>query len=284
MALTTSLRHRFYFVWLKNGNSVASPEHPDASSFHLHKVVAVSGITGAIAVTGWALDNIEVARVEIRRAPVFGEGNSLIYIGDAVFVEGSRPDVETANAGAPFNYRGGWGYMMLTNFLPSSGNGSFTLYAIATDMEGNQTTLGNKTIICDNANGTLPFGTIDAPTQGGIASGTYRNWGWALTPQSSSIPADGHTVSVWVDGLLVGNVGSGAPRGDITSLFPGYDTTTAVHYLDLDTTAYENGVHTIHWIVADDAVPANADGIGSRYFVIENTSPDQAASEVGGKH
>ncbi len=258
------------------GNSTGSP----FGSFDT-PANASTGIAGAIAVTGWALDDIEVMGVQLWRSPVTGEGSSLVFIGDAVLVEGSRPDVETSYPVSPFNYRAGWGYMMLTNFLPNQGNGTFRFYAIATDQEGHQTTLGNKTITSDNANGILPFGTIDTPTQGGTVSGTaYRNWGWALTPLPVpvTIPADGHTISMWVDGLRVGNVGSGAPRGDITSLFPGYDTTTAVHYLDFDTTAYENGVHTIHWIVADDAVPANADGIGSRYFVIENTgssAPDK---------
>src|SRR5206468_2848243 len=58
-----------------------------------------TGIAGAIAVTGWALDNIEVSKVDIWRERVGNEpvaSNGLVYIGDAVFVAGARPDVETA--------------------------------------------------------------------------------------------------------------------------------------------------------------------------------------------
>ncbi len=228
-----------------------------------------SNIAGNIAVTGWVLDDIEATSVRIWRAPVSGEGSSLIFVGDAVFVEGSRPDVEIANPSSPFNYRAGWGYMMLTNFLPNQGNGTYTFYAIAEDREGHQTTLGTKIISCNNASATLPFGTIDTPTQGGTVSGNYRNFGWALAQPGNRIPSNGSTMSVWVDSIRVGNVGAGAARGDITSLFPGYDTSSAVHYLDLNTTTFENGVHTIHWIVTDDH--GFADGVGSRFFVIENT-------------
>ena len=62
-----------------------------------------------------------------------GEGTQLIYIGEAVLVEGARPDVETAHPDNPMNYKAGWGYMMLTYFLPNQGNGTFTLHAIAAD-------------------------------------------------------------------------------------------------------------------------------------------------------
>ncbi len=80
-----------------------------------------TGVTGNIPVSGWALDDIEVTGVEIWRDPVGTEPNSLHFIGDAVFMEGKRPDVEQLWPGWPFNYRAGWGYMMLTNMLPWPG-------------------------------------------------------------------------------------------------------------------------------------------------------------------
>ncbi|MCP5045940.1 MAG: BACON domain-containing protein, partial [bacterium] len=129
----------------------------------------------SIPVTGWALDDIRVSSVKIFR----GTSESPVYIGDAVFIEGARPDVERAYPGYPSNYKAGWGYMLLTNFLPNSGNGTFTLRAIAEDVEGNSVTLGTRTITCDNANAVKPFGAIDTPTQGGTASGGgFINWGW----------------------------------------------------------------------------------------------------------
>jgi hypothetical protein len=229
-------------------------------------------VYGSIPVTGWALDDIEVERVKIYRE----EGKDLVYIGDAVFVEGARPDVEVAYPTYPKSYRAGWGYMMLTNFLPGGGNGTFIIHAIAEDKEGNKVTLGKKTIICDNAHAFKPFGALDAPPQGGIASGpSFVNFGWALTPQPNIIPIDGSTINVWIDGVNVGNPVYNNYRADIATLFPGYvNSNGAVGYFYIDTTQYENGVHTIQWTALDSA--GNVDGIGSRYFIIQNTGESGA--------
>jgi hypothetical protein len=229
-----------------------------------------TGITGNIPVTGWAVDDIEVDRVEIWRDPAPGEGLSRVYLGDAVFIEAARPDIEQRMGSYPFAYRAGWGFMLLTNYLPNQGNGKFVLHAYAYDIEGNRAILGKKTITCDNANSVMPFGTIDTPAQGGVASGSaFMNWGWVLTPQPNSIPLDGSTLVVFVDGVPVGNVTYGFARSDIQALFPGYmNTDIAVGYFVLDTTTYENGIHSIAWRVEDDA--GNVTGIGSRFFRIQN--------------
>ncbi|NIM14056.1 MAG: hypothetical protein GTO45_18595 [Candidatus Aminicenantes bacterium] len=237
-----------------------------------------STVMSSIPVTGWVLDDIEVTSVKIYRAPVDNEGSGLIYIGNAVMVDGARPDVEQAYPDYPLNYQAGWGYMLLTNFLPNQGNGSFTLYAKARDKEGNTVTLGSKTIICDNANAVKPFGAIDTPSQGGIAAGPdYVNFGWALTPQPNTIPMDGSTITVWVDGVPLGSPVYNQYRKDIATLFPGYNNSDgAVGYFYLDTTSYFNGVHTIAWSVQDNA--GNKDGVGSRYFTIINSGSSSRAN------
>jgi hypothetical protein len=161
--------------------------------------------------------------------------------------------------------------MLLTHFLPDSGNGTFVLHAIATDVVGKTTTLGTKTIYCDNANAVKPFGAIDTPTQGGIAYGDrFVNWGWVLTPQPNSIPTDGSTINVYVDGVNLGHPTYNNYRADIASLFPGYaNSNGSAGFFYLDTTGYENGVHTIQWTATDSG--GNTDGIGSRYFSINNS-------------
>ena len=125
---------------------------------------------------------------------------------------GARPDVQATYPNAPFNYRGGWGYMLLTNFLPNasgsgaSGNGTYKLHAIITNASGQTLDLGARTITVDNAHASKPFGTIDTPDQGGTASGNaYVNFGWALTQNPYVIPTDGSTISVIVDGVAVGH-------------------------------------------------------------------------------
>jgi len=235
-----------------------------------------SVVSGSIPVSGWALDDIGVQSLQI----FIERGKSQVYIGDAVFVAGARPDIEQAYPEYPNNYKAGWGYMMLTNFLPNGGNGTFNIHAIATDMEGHQVTLGTKTIVCDNANAVKPFGAIDTPAQGGTASGSdYVNFGWALTPLPNTIPIDGSTMQVWVDGVSLGNPIYNQFREDIATLFPNYSNSNgAVGYFHLDTTLYENGVHTIAWSAADDA--GNVDGIGSRYVSILNSETTAASKKA----
>jgi hypothetical protein len=217
-----------------------------------------STVRSSVPFTGWALDDIGVESVKIYSK----ENGSLYYIGDAVFVEGARPDVELYYPDYPNNNRAGWGYMMLTYFLPGGGNGTYTFCAIATDVEGNETTLATRTVTIDNANAVKPFGAIDFPTQGGEAAGSsFKNSGWVLTPMPNKVPEDGSTINVYVDGVNLGHPIYNIYREDVATLFPGYANSNGAHaYFDLDTTAYANGVHTIYWTATDNA--GNTDGIG----------------------
>ena len=103
-------------------------------------------VSGAVAVGGWALDDLEVARVLIYRNAVAGEPASLVFLGTAVFVPGARPDVERAYPTMPRNDRAGFGFMILTNMLPNQGNGEFRIHVVAQDVEGRETVLGSRTI------------------------------------------------------------------------------------------------------------------------------------------
>jgi len=248
-----------------------------------------TGIAGAIPVTGWALDQIEVANVDILREPVVGEPpGTLILIGTAVFVADARPDVQGLYPALPLNYRAGWGYQLLTNFLPNSsgsgalGNGTYRIHAIAHSRSGQATDLGTKTITVDNAHASKPFGTIDTPTQGGTISGSdYVNFAWALTPQPFLIPLDGSTITVVVDGAILGHPVYNQFRSDIANLFPGYaNSGGAVGFFHLNTTTLANGVHTISWNVFDNG--GRGEGIGSRYFNVFNSGGPVAEPEEPG--
>jgi len=249
-----------------------------------------TGVAGAIPVTGWALDSVEVTKVDIWRDPIAGEAtgsNGLVYIGDAVFVADARPDVEGLFPAAPLNYRAGWGYSLLTNFLPNNnggtggpGNGAYGLHAIAHNKSGAILDLGTRTITVDNAHATKPFGTIDTPGQGGTASGSaYINFGWALTQNPNVIPFDGSTITVYVDNLPLGHPTYNQFRSDIANLFPGHQNSNgAVGFFYIDTTKVTNGVHTISWTVFDNV--GHGDGIGSRFFNVQNNgSGGNAAPE-----
>jgi len=243
-----------------------------------------STVFGSIPVTGWVLDDIATQKVSLYREQDASHPDVLVFIGDAVFVEGARPDVETAYPTYPNNYKAGWGYMLLTNFLPSGGNGTFVLHAKAQDYAGNLTSLGTKTIICNNAAAVKPFGAIDTPPQGGSASGTgYVNFGWALTPLPNTIPTNGSTISVYIDGISVGHPVYNQYRADIATLFPGYNNTNgAIGYFYFNTTSYDDGVHTIAWLVSDNG--GNTDGIGSRFFTIQNSSGSTSTGNPGSRY
>lgn len=230
-----------------------------------------TGASGSIAVTGWTLDDSAVMAVRILRDPVENEpAGSPVFLGTAVMVTGARPDVAALYPSHPFNDRAGWGYLLLTNMLPDQGTGTYTLHAFADDASGHSTLLGSRTITCDNATATRPFGAIDTPAQGQTISGSaYVNFGWALTPQPKQIPPDGSTITVLVDGVAVGHPLYNNFRSDVAGLFPGRaNSAGAVGAFTLDTTTLANGVHTIAWIVTDSANAS--EGIGSRYFLVHN--------------
>jgi hypothetical protein len=175
------------------------------------------------------------------------------------------------------SYRAGWGYMLLTNFLPHSsggsaggGNGIFSLHVLATNKAGQVLDLGTRTITVDNAHATKPFGTIDTPGQGATVAGSaFVNFGWALTQSPNCIPIDGSTINVYVDGVPSGHPAYNQFRSDIASLFPGLcNSNGGVGFFYIDTTQLANGVHTISWAATDNV--GHSDGIGSRYFTVAN--------------
>jgi hypothetical protein len=224
--------------------------------------------SGELGITGWAVDDIGLAAVSVFRQPV-GNERDLIFIGNATFVPGARPDVQGTFPDRPQNDQAGWGYMLLTNMLPNGGSGTFTLVVMATDVDGHTATIGTRRIVGQNSLSVRPFGTIDTPRQGEVVSGTYVNFGWALTPQSKMIPTDGSTIDVYIDGLVAGHPAYGFPRSDIQTLFPGYaNTDGAVGDFIIDTTTLANGLHSIAWVVHDNL--GATQGIGSRFFTVAN--------------
>ena len=238
-----------------------------------------TGVTGAVPFTGWALDDIEVTRVTVCRAAFGAEvapvdpncgGAAQIFVGFAVFIDGARPDVAGVYSTYPANTKGGWGFMVLTNMLPSQGNGTFQFFMWARDPEGHAVVLGTRTLTCDNAHATKPFGAIDTPTQGGVASGAnFAVFGWVLSRVAHADPPGGGTVTVLVDSVAVGSPGGWAARSDLTALFPGFPgINNALGVYGLNTSTYSNGIHTIVWVVTDSA--GMTEGIGSRYFTVSN--------------
>ena len=227
-------------------------------------------VTGEMGVTGWALDDVGVSRVDIYRSSVAGEPAGLVYIGRAVFIRGARPDVQAIfpNAAEPDN--AGWGLMVLTNFLPNQGNGTFMLHAYAVDAAGLQTHLGTRRIVAANAGSARPFGTIDTPAQGG----PYREPLPTLAGLSRRSPARFPSTaarSTCMSTVSTAGIPYNNNRQDIATMFPGLNNSTgAVGFMSIDTTTLSNGLHTIEWVVTDSA--GQASGMGSRFFRVQNGS------------
>jgi len=285
------------------------------------------GAQGAIAMTGWVVDDVGVAHVRIYRQCLAFEnqaacqpvlGTSVVFVGEASVISGARPDVEALYPTLPAANSAGWGFLILSNLLPNipaasasgGGVGTFTLFAVATDQEGNQKLLGRNvndatptTVTVANDTIAKPFGAIDTPGQGATVSGTLNNFGWALTPDPGTtvlIPTAGTSINVFVDGAVVGQatynlcrgtVGNPVPAGtlcddDVSSIFRGAGTL----YRNLDagrgpiglrtinTAGLSNGLHTISWGVTDSA--SRSEGIGSRYFTVLNSSADVATDRA----
>lgn len=239
----------------------------------------ITGVTGAISVTGWGLSWAGVETIAMWREPVTGEptqSNGLVFLANTAIIPGSRPDVAAAYPGYP-NNNYGFGGQILTNELPNStgtagvGNGTWTIHVIVTDTSGEATDIGKRTVSADNAQAVLPFGTIDTPTNGGTASGiAFVNFGWAVTPNPANvIPKDGSTITVFIDNVPQGHPVYNNYRVDIATLFPNLQNSNgAVGYYKIDTTKLTPGLHQIAWAVKDSA--GNKTGLGSRYFIVQN--------------
>jgi hypothetical protein len=105
-------------------------------------------------------------------------------------------------------------------------------------------------------------------------------WGWTLTPQPATIPVDGSTLWVFVDGVSLGHPVYNLYRTDVSTLFPGLQNSTGpVGYYYLDTTRLANGMHTIAWSVTDNL--NRIEGIGSRLFFVHNAGASPASVSPG---
>ena len=273
-------------------NAITSPQHiavtldiyeqdgPPIGS--MDSPVDGSYVSGSIPISGWALDDIEVTRVDIKRPagpndiPDRIGTDGLVHMGEAIFLDRTRLDIPDAYPDYPLTHKGGWGYVLRTYQLPNKGTGPFTIFAIATDTSGQSVNIGTRTIYCDNISGSLPFGAIESPERGEVMPGkSFTSTGWALTPPPSSIPEDGSTIWMWIDGMRLGHPVYNQYREDIASLFPEYFNSqgAGVTY-DFNTTPYPDGDHTLFLSATDNAGSTKA--IDATYFTIMNGDTDDS--------
>jgi hypothetical protein len=232
--------------------------------------VPVEGATvsGYVQVIGFALDGNLVSNVD-----VFVDGTgpaNLITTAGGANINLPRPDVIQF-----FPQYGGTagrfpGYE--TSFKASLfSNGSHTVFVRITDVDGCSFFLTSRTVIIDNARNQPPFGSVDfpQPDSGVSGNGVLTVAGWALDDRTVD------HVDVFVDGLIERQAVTGFPRADVAANYPDNpDAIFAGFVLNIDSTRYANGVHTVTVKAVDDQGQQGL--LGVRRVQMFNNSPNLA--------
>ena len=234
-------------------------------------------VSGSVGVTGWVVDDVEATAVRIYRMGIAGDAPDAlgrVYIGDAVRVDDARPDVEAAFTTSPMNYRAGWGYLLLTNFLPNGGNGTFVLRAYAADREGHEALIGSRTIVARQFD---RHQAVWRDRHAGPGRNDFRRDLQQLRVGSRARSVDGvagirrqcQRHHRWSRGRVAGRLDeSRGPRCAVPGSHLPRASRNALGVYTFDTRAYADGIHTISWGVSTN--DQQVDGIGSRYFNIDN--------------
>ena len=177
---------------------------------------AGQSLSGTVTVSGWALDNSQVAGVD-----VLIDG---IAAGSALYGS-SRPDVSGVYPQAPPN--SGYSYALDTTRYA---NGSHQLLVRALDVYGNTAILSQRTIVVNNSGGQPPDTTAPSVMISSVSTNSSRA---ELTVRMQATDAVGVTrLELYVDGQLVGTDTTPPYRIEFltASLSPGTHQITARAY------------------------------------------------------
>ena len=150
-------------------------------------------------------------------------------------------------------------------------NGSHTVYVRATDVNGCSYFLTPRAVKVDNARNQPPFGGVNfpLPDSGVSANGVLEVAGWALDDRRVD------HVDVFVDGLIERQAVTGIYRADVAANYPdNIQAIVAGFILNIDSTRYANGVHSITVKAVDDQ--GQQGFLGTRRVQIFNNSPNLA--------
>ena len=229
-------------------------------------------VFGIVEVKGYVLDPREVS------------GITLLVNGVAIHdVDTNQPRTDVRRKYPSFQ---GDEFPVASGFVTSflAGNylsGPLELSLQVAYADGTSAILGGRTVFVDNGFNQAPLGALDSPRDpeltGGaqdVVSGVYPITGWALDDVGirGTAAADGNflaDVEVLVDGRVVGQVIYGLPRPDVAHAHP--DVAGAFlsgWQMNLDTTRFANGAHTISVRAWDTQGLSRT--LGSREVYIDN--------------
>ena len=203
-------------------------------------------VSGYVQVKGFALDGNLVSNVD-----VFVDGTddaNRVTAANGANINLPRPDllqVFPQFAGTP-GQNPGW---QSTFKAASFSNGSHTIYVRITDSTGCSYFLPPRAIKVDNAKNQAPFGALDFPLPNSPvnANGVLIVVGWALDDRTVD------HVDVAVDGRLERQAVTGIYRADVAANYPDNPQAIVAGFvLNIDSTRYANGVHTVTAKAVDD--------------------------------
>ncbi|MDL2717972.1 MAG: Ig-like domain-containing protein [Acidobacteriota bacterium] len=232
--------------------------------------VPVDGATvsGYVQVIGFALDGSLLSNIDVF-VDGTDEANRVTAAGGAN-INLPRPDVLQffpqygGTAGKNPGYQASFKASLFSN-------GSHTVYVRATDVNGCSYFLTPRAIKVDNARNQPPFGAVSLPfpDSGVSANGVLKVAGWALDDRKVD------HVDVYVDGLIERQAVTGIYRADVAAEYPDNPQAMVSGFvLNIDSSRYANGVHTVTVKAVDDQGQQGL--LGSRRVQIFNNAPDLA--------
>jgi hypothetical protein len=221
-------------------------------------------VSGFVRIRGFALDINGVSNVDVY-VDGTDEVNRVTAPG-GVNINLPRPDVIQEFPAYAGTAGGNPGYE--TSFRAANyANGTHTIYVRITDVTGCCYFLLPRTVKIDNTRNQPPFGDLNLPVPNSQAqsNGVLQVRGWALDDRVVD------HVDVFVDGLIERQAVTGIYRADVAADYP--DSLQAIvsgFILNIDSTRYANGVHTITVKAVDDQGQQGL--IGTRQVQIFNVA------------
>ena len=232
--------------------------------------VPVDGATvsGYVQVIGFALDGNLVSNVD-----VFVDGtdpSNVVSAAGGANINLPRPDVIQffpqygGTAGEHPGFEASFKASLFSN-------GLHTLYVRITDVSGCSYFLTPRVVTIDNTLNQPPFGGVNfpQPDSGVSANGILEVAGWALDDRKVD------HVDVFVDGLIERQAVTGIYRADVSANYPDNPQAIVAGFiLNIDSTRYANGVHTVTVKAVDDQGQQGL--LGTRRVQVFNNSPNLA--------
>jgi hypothetical protein len=242
--------------------TVTTAANATAPTVWIDSPAAGATVSGAVIISGWALDNASAVGSAITSVQVLVDG---VPVGNATYGT-SRPDVCSALPGRPGCPNVGYTFTLNSGTL-TLGSHTITVKAIDSDATPDAGA-ASATVTINTAPATV---WIDQPLPGAV-SGTVTISGWAIN-SASGVGTAISGVQVLLDGAVVGSATYGTSRPDVCGALPGRPNCPNVGYtFALNTGNLSPGQHVITVTAVDsDKVPQS--GSASVTVTVNNGPP-----------